>query len=661
MKKKQILPLSHPSPVGKKTKNARNGFRFLGTVAFFFICLSTISVWRKRSLVNRHSSQLDFTALQIPKQNGHQHMPDQPISSVPNHESGHLAGNPPTGPAPALKADELTSEDQNHQEEHRAAPSSVEKETVQQPGDKDSEATSKSSPSDDTGMKSEKTVEKTVSEATVAAEEVNHPKSAEDPGSATKNDEPISFEELPDRIEWYTRDDFKEGTRPFCRISRPYILSNGTILLPDWMEEYGRLLKRCGLDDYGFYSPKDPMSYIAKDNHLDVDFVLTVHLTRFQEPTHDASVYLTEHMLKPSYLFDIFSGNAVVDEAIKEDHCYGYPNKSEVCEKPIRPPRTALKPGLFVPKRIETGPKTAWPYQMVDMFGTAYGHGHGATHLNVSSVLVASHAGHSHNLTGTRFRSILSMDGMFRHLPVDALKFSGIYSNKTGIDKTPKKFMRNGKCALTVGIIFLEDGQGIQGVSELQTKLDVLTKFAIPDSSIHIKVIKVNSLTPLSTHIREVQEVDILLGTSGHIMNSIGFMRPSSTVIELMPFGIQPNTHESMARALGMSYEGIKGKPQTQFFRKCIEGEIFNLRKKGKIKFTETPNWSDPLMKAWDTAVAEFTKSGSSQFNVLKAPVPIRNSHSRNCAAKQKVEVGLDDTARQVIHTTKAKCGSPEK
>lgn len=475
-----------------------------------------------------------------------------------------------------------------------------------------------------------------------------------------KSEHPVVYEELPERIEWYTRGDFKQGTRPLCRISRPYILSNGTVLLPDWMGRNSRLLKRCGLDSYGFYAASQPLPFLGQEKHLDVDFALTVHLSRFQEPTHDPSIYLTEHILKASYLFDAFSGYALPDEAIREEHCSSYANKSEPCS-PSRPLQTAMKPALFVPKRIETGSKTSWTYKMVNMFGAAYGHGQGVTHLNISSILSIADAGQTSNLTGTQFRSIMTMDGMFRHLPLDGLKFSNMYSPRTGVDKAPKIFVQNGKCTITIGIIVSEDGEGIQGIAEMQSKLDVLVKFALPEALISFKLITMNPSTVLSKHMKEVQDVDIFLGSSGSDMNSISFMRPSSTVVELMPFGFKTNTHESFASALGMQYESLRAKPQTESFKKCIESEVYNLRKKGTIKFTELPEWHDPLMKEWDVAVADFSKSGSSDFNVLTAEGPIRNYHTRACASKQAIDVAMDETARKVIIIAKNQCGTSNK
>lgn len=468
------------------------------------------------------------------------------------------------------------------------------------------------------------------------------------------DEEPVSFEEPPERIELYTRDDFKAGMRPLCRISHPYVLSNGTILFPKWMERYNRLLMRCAVGRHGFYSSDEVPTFLKQVNNVDGDFALTIRFERFQEPTQDEAIYLTEHVLKASYLFDVFGGDAQQVHAVKEEHCYTYESDSNCTMS--RPPRTGLKPAIFVPNRIMQGSQQMRSFKMVEMLGIAHGHGQGVLPLNTSSLLAANHAGRMDNLIGTRFRSVLSADGMFRHLPVEGLKNGNFFSTKNGVVKEAKSFVNEGNCAFTVGIAKTNDETGIKNVEELQGKLKVLTKFALPQASVSVVLLDVRSIS-LDDHIKQMSDVDIFLAGSGPDLNSMGFMRTSGMVFELMPFGLHSNTHESLARALGLSYERVKSRPQTEVFKQCIESEIFNLRKTGKIKYTEKPEWYDPLMKAWDAAVAEYALKGSSDLDLLSASTPVRNFHSRVCAQRQAIDVSLDDTARQVILASKSKCG----
>lgn len=466
----------------------------------------------------------------------------------------------------------------------------------------------------------------------------------------------VEFEaNIPERLEWYTRTDFKDGLRPICRITQPFVLSNGTILLPDWMERQRRILRRCNIGNYGFYTPEVPPTAILKEtNSFDVDFVLTIHLEKFQEPTHDPSVYLTEHILKPAYLFEVFGGTVNPLHGTNERRCYALVNGSD-CSS-VRPPRTGLKPGIFVPFKLEHTENTSWPHQMLNMMGKAYSHGdHELVHLNTSTIVVASHAGKVEGLIGTRFRSIMSMDGMFRHVPESGLKTSRLYSKVNGIKKEDRIFEAS-KCSLSIGIANSEHMEVISGAPELQEKLNLMAKFALPSATIDVSLIDVSpSAADMDEVKKQMQRIDVFLGGSGSDLNHIGFMHPSSTVYELMPFGIKPVIHKSLAQIMGLAYESVSGKPHDDVFKTCIDTEVYNLKKQGKVD--DTPEWHDPLLKAWDAAVAEFMMSGSTEFDLMTADRSLRNYHSRICALKQPIEVGLDDTARRVLHTIKSKCG----
>lgn len=653
-RKKEIIPLSTSAPVSKKTKHVRKGVRLLTFIALFFIILSTVSVWHRRANLRRETQTFEAS----PQQADGEVKLENPISASENQPDREDTNEVVRQRDPEGQSEGVNSGTGSEEENQKvlSQPDVETHDSEQKPPEHNDSNTE--SNHDENSENSQSDTSKASEANKVTPEDHPHKNQEEEPKVDIKpvqHEKPVPFEDVPERIEWYTRLDFKGGSRPICRITHPFILSNGTILLPDWMERHERILHRCALGSHGYYSPEVPPTAILKESHnIDVDFALTIHLERFQEPTHDPSVFLTEHLLKSSYLFDIFTGNAKGSDAFKEKHCITALNGSE-CELP-RPPPTGLKPGLFVPHRIETGQKGAWIYQMIDLFGTAYGSGEGVVHLNTSSVIMAPHQGKSDELVGTRFRSIMTMDGMFRHLPAEGLKHSLLYSKASGIDKQEKQFFKDGKCSLTIGIASSEQADGFKGAAELQDKLNVMIKFAMPSAAIDVNLIEPTQSLPEA--IKQMQKIDIFLGGSGPELSNIGFMQPSSTVYELMPFAITPLAYQSLAKALGLNYESIRAKPRDDLFKKCIDGEIFQLRKQGKVSFSDSPDWLEPLMKAWDAAVAEFVLSGKSDFDVLTADPTIKNYQSRVCALRQEIEIGLDETARTVILTVKSKCGS---
>lgn len=631
MKKNDSLP--HPAVYPRKAKRVQNAMRGMASVALFFIFLSTMSSWRSRTAKRRVSYVSGRNA------NSGEPKTSRFSFSFRRWQSEKAQANGSRTLKYDSRDDEGGATTESAETANRTTIAEIDTEKDETEHDKIHGET--------------RAIDKNSSGSTSSSRQaLNLSFGTSDEGQA--EDKPAVLEELPERIEWYSRDDYKDGTRPMCRISKPYILSNGTILVPNWMRDYEKLLNRCGLGTHSYYTSQKRPEGLESIQDVGADFVLTIHPERFQEPTHVASVYLTEHILKSSYLFDVFGGDAQHVEGVKEHHCYTS-EKDSTCALP-RPVHTILKPAIFVPKRIENGPSALWSRQLLDMLGKAHGHGQDLIHLNASTVLLKKHKGESENLIGTGFRSIMTTDGMFRHLPTNALQHSNMYSLKNRIDKSPKEREVNGACAITIGIASSHERDGgIQGVDDLREKIEAVSKLAIPGSAVEAKSIIFSSEGSLQDHIKEMQQLDIFVGGSGGEMSSMGFLRSKSVAIELMPFGIKPNTHESMARALGIGYKNIRGKPQDSF-KSCLEGEIFNLRKKGTLSYTELPDWEAPTVKAWDAAVGEFLLSGSSAFDILKAQRPVNNYYARVCAQKQNIEVAIDETARKIAAMAKEKC-----
>lgn len=663
-KKTDTLPVT--VTINKKTKNLHRTFRLLAFVAIFFICLSTISVWRRR----RHIHSID-----IPTINHSVGTIFHTVSSADNSSVQQTAIHQTSSKIDYVAlhksyASQITNADN---EIKSSLTHSVHSDSSSTANDSDLHHANPDSQKHSSSSDQEKTHAR---DTEMAHDQLSHPNKDNQHNSHTASSTDSSSDhstnshghttsksssasdassESNERLELYHRNDFKAGTRPICHISNPILLSNGTFLLPDWMSQHDKLLKRCALGSFTYYPSNTGPSGVTRMIELDNDFALTIHQERFQEPTHEAPIYLTEHILKASYLFDTFSGLAREVEGIKEHHCYYLPKETK-CELK-RPPHSLLKPAMFVPKRIEDGPRESWTRKMIDMFGKAHSEDGIVVHLNASSMLFRNHAEQTENLVATRFRSVMSMDGMFRHLPPESMRGSSYYSDKNQISKHAKVFNKDEKCSITIGIAKTPgDVHGMQGTDDFQSKLKVLTKFALPKATVDVKLIEITSDTSFSSHVKDMQDVDIYMAGSGNEMSSIGFLRSSGTAIELMPFGYRPNTHESLARVLGLGFDRISGKPQDESFKTCVDAEVFHLRKKGKIKFSEAPSWKEPLMKAWEAALAEFATSGSSSFDVLTASSDIKNFQSRTCAQKQKIEIDHEEAARRVIQIAKTKC-----
>lgn len=477
----------------------------------------------------------------------------------------------------------------------------------------------------------------------------------EEPGPSASTDK-ISIKDFPERIEWFARDDLKDGTRPMCRISKPCLLSSGVILVPSWMKKWENLLHRCGLGEHLFYESPSQLPGVAHQKDIEGDFALTIHPTRFQEPTHISSVFLTEHILKSSFLLDTMASRVLIPSGVKVNHCFADHNETHCSLENTTPPPT-FAPAIFVPRRIEERSSHSWSKKLVEMFGRAHGHDGSVIHLNVSTILVKSHKGMKDNLAATCFRSVLTADAMFRHFPANALASSSFFSRKNGIDRTARKLKQNDKCSVSIGIMDLNEGpRGILGVSDFSSRLQQFAKMAVPSANVAVELIKIEDGDSLEDHIQKIQGLDVYVAGSGDEMSSLAYLSSSSTVVEIKQFGMDPDTHRSLAQSIGVKYRSLRAKPQPDTFKACLEGQITHMRAKGTIADGEFPAWYTPLLQTWDAAVSEFAFNGTSNFDILSNHTGIANFDSRHCAKMQSLSFNHEDAARTIALLLKEMC-----
>lgn len=458
-------------------------------------------------------------------------------------------------------------------------------------------------------------------------------------------------------MEWYARDDLKNGGKPLCRISKPCMLSNGMIAVPSWMEKQEAVLARCGLGPHVFYDEGIKPPGVKYLTEIGADFALTIQPKKFQEPTHFLSVFFTEHIMKSSFLFDTFAGQAKYPDGIKVSHCIATESGTD-CSTDGKPEKQ-FQPALFIPKRMQLGKANAWGMRLVDMFGRAHSHDRHTVHLNLSTMLVPAHKDHHDGLSGTCFRSILTADAMFRHFPPMAMVNSKLFSSINGIHRDDRQRMKDGKCTLNIGIFDLKEGpKGIIGLDDFKSSVEQFAKLALPEANVNVVPIEISPDTPLDDHIKEIQALDVFIAGSGDEMSSLAFLRGSATVYEILQFGLNPDTHQSLAESIGIQYTKLHSKPSTAVFKACMETQMANLRKKGKLEEGVNPPWWDDLMSTWESAVAEYTLSGKTELDLLTNHTAIANFDSRHCAKMQSLVFNHEDAARAIIVDAKGLCGS---
>lgn len=480
-------------------------------------------------------------------------------------------------------------------------------------------------------------------------------------GSRDRNEaqEEILIREFPSVIEWQSRDDMKNGQRPVCRISKPCMLSNGVIAIPSWMQKREALLQKCGLGTHIYYDSTSNLPGVRHMKMLGVDFALTIHPERFQEPTHLLSVYLNEHLLKSAFLFDTLSGKATIPPSIQKQHCIASGTRAEDCSKPLSDVK--FRTAIFVPSKMRTSGKShGFALRLIDYLGRAYSADGSITHLNLSTVLVKSHRSQSEGLSATCFRSVLTNNAMFRHLPPRSLYRSSMLSKRNHINrgKRPRANIPGVQgCQLVIGVFDLSEGpKGIVNIPEFKRSLENIGKLAVRGGAVSVELLRIEADTSLDEHVRQIQGIDVFVAGSGDEMSSAAFLREGALIFEILQFGMNPDTYRSLANSLGLQYFSLQSRPASDSFKNCMESQVLNLRRKGVLSEGENPSWWDSLIATWDNAAAEFTLTGKTDFDILANHSSIANFDSRHCAKMQNLVFNYEEAARSIMLQAKSLC-----
>lgn len=486
--------------------------------------------------------------------------------------------------------------------------------------------------------------------------------------TAASDSQMRSYGPLPDQIESYSRSDLLAGERPVCRISNACILANGMISLPVWMQREDRLLRRCGLGPHTYHTGTEgPKGSDVK--HLDADLAQLVRLVRFKEPSSTMTDFWTDSVLHAAFLFDTFSSSAKEWSRGTWTHCISTQNSSD-CDQQLESGAAAssaaaavaagLKPALFVPKKVLSQEHT-WERGALAMLDGKYGPA-ATNNLLTDSVINKEEKDKATNVTATCFRSLLVGESKFKDLPPNAFDAAtSPFFARSGIDRTPRqRSSAEDACEITIGVMKKSGARALTPVDALRTKIANIAATALPSATVTVEVLEpANKDVTFSEQTKRLAMVDILLGGTSSSLANMAFMRVGSSVFEVFPFAWQPPTFGDLAHVLGLRHKPVFAIPQTDEFRACMEHEVFQLRKQGRLTGEANPKWVGEAEQMWATAAGEFALSGQSPLLLNSDTRGVSNFHTRSCARHQSLDFNVDDVAKAVLLEARNICNPP--
>lgn len=155
-----------------------------------------------------------------------------------------------------------------------------------------------------------------------------------------------------------------------------------------------------------------------------------------------------------------------------------------------------------------------------------------------------------------------------------------------------------------------------------------------------------------------MQESRVVVASHGSSSANIIFLRPGSSFIEVMPFGVEVDTYSNLAKAFGIKYTSIMAQPDEEVFVSCVEHF-----------YPKNPAKEMRLLNEWQKAAKEFRAAAidsrvnpATKYRISndhKEDVnALRDSHFRGCAAYQRLSFNVDHVAKIALKHVMDQCGA---
>ncbi len=450
---------------------------------------------------------------------------------------------------------------------------------------------------------------------------------------------------------------FTNGER-FCYIQGVCRVGDGTYLLPAWMEKLSGKITQCGVTNI-IYSIHNAASISGKptmvfkelpraninisDAYRDVDII------GGEAPRAEQHLLISD--LTPLILLaDMFMRPSAYKNSIKES-CFA---ESGACNRSKIYPM-GLNPALLVDSAVSEVKDFMWPKGVIRLLRNGFGGSLQITDL--------------HDIYGWRFRSHASC---FRSLlvtnatvsnfkpstmPPDNFMFLANSLSRTPITKLMQPDRR--RCDLKVLILNRFRKGNILGADLLEKALSVLNKALFreyPNASVQAETIYFQN-SSFHEQVAVMQEADIVVAAHSESNANLAFLRPGTSFLELLPFGVKPDSFRSIARAYDVDYRYVHAQPDTELFSRCM------------IHFnTEAKEQRDVLMWNWNAAAKIFLNTTNNQrrneqsmyFLPEEGEENEQYSDLRNikdCANLQRISVNIKDLAKTVMKAAFSRCG----
>lgn len=449
-----------------------------------------------------------------------------------------------------------------------------------------------------------------------------------------------------------------------CRVMNGCVKSDGTLLLPEWMQRHDDILS--------FHCGHTKVEFSLNDTQFPSDSLSTSYdLIGLPPASHPSMPLFVKQFMPSAVIFDLLYGTH--DRVSRACHsrrgqsCKGFPRLDSVKALVLMPDRL---------KDLEL--KRSWPKQFVNLMkppGTGR-----LPRMIYESDLFTDDVDDQMKC----FRSAMFTRGPFNKNVImnDHLKHIHFLSLH-GVDRRSRKIWSGGntndpnnlfakyqletatnarRCILNVTIANRDptkDKRRVVGrfILNANAMRQAIIKHAkrIPGLDLHVQHLTMEGKT-LRWQMNAMQKTDILIAAHGPLLTNMIFLRENtSSVIEIQPFAYYPNTYEQQAEFLAhINHQRYISHPDYRAFHACIS-QSFSPHHAFRAEALN-------ILHKFSLAVDKYRKSDSTHSYVLHNLNTDNNLYHRRvltCAKMQRINVDENKFATAVVRTARLTCGLP--
>lgn len=473
-----------------------------------------------------------------------------------------------------------------------------------------------------------------------------------------------------------------------CRIFNGCVKSDGTLLLPEWMQRHDEIIS--------FHCGHNRVDFSLNDTYFPLSSTMSDDLVGLPPAPHPSMPFFISEFMPKAVIFDlIYGAHERVSRAChsrRGESCEGFPGLD------------SLKAMVILPDRLEgIDLKKSWPKQFVNMMKPP-GTGRQPKVMYETALFDGDDYEQDNNEGDADiyfdmkcFRSVMFTRGPFNKNIIMNDHLQNIhFLTMHGIDRHARKIWSGGneenatndgndhqdansnafakyqihnndafsdrKCTLNITIANRDPtndknrlvGRYIPNVNNLRNAIFQQAE-RIPRLHVNVQTLTLEGKT-LRWQMNAMQKTDILVAAHGPLLTNMIFLRENtSSVIEIQPFSYYPNTYEKMAQYVAhISHQRYIAHPDYNVFHACIS-QMFPASHPFRVEALS-------ILRKFALAVDKYKQSDSTHTFVLHGLKTDENENNRKviaCAKMQRLDTHANKLAIAIIRTARLTCGLP--